>query len=269
MAWKVSIPYPFVPGEYYRVSQHFGENPQYYSQWGLSGHNGIDFACPTGTRIIAVAPGQVTQVRTDDTGYGHHVRVVHEVDGVRFTAIYAHFSRNMVEVGQQVELGTVLGLSGNTGNSTGPHLHFEIRPESEVHPGTFVSGAYAVDPEPFFVAYTPDQTPAAILYAARVLPVYGLVIRSTPYVTVANRIGVHLQGAVFDVVEETTDEQGNKWVRANSTVRQWSCWGMNGNVWLEKIDAQSVIDPTPEPVEVEPSMELKVEMLWIYHPELY
>jgi murein DD-endopeptidase MepM/ murein hydrolase activator NlpD len=69
--------------------------------------------------------------------------VAHEVGGVRFEAIYAHFSQKMVSPGQPVEVGTVLGLSGNTGNSTGPHLHFEIRPESTVQPGTVVSGAYA------------------------------------------------------------------------------------------------------------------------------
>ena len=268
MTWKISIPYPFTPGEYYRVSQRFGENPQYYAQWNLPGHNGIDFACPTGTRIIAVAPGKVTQVRTDDTGYGHHVRVAHEVGGVRFEAIYGHFSQNMVSPGQTVEVGTVLGLSGNTGNSTGPHLHFEIRPESTVQPGTFVSGAYAVDPEPFFVAYTPDQTPAAVLYTARVLPWDGLIIRSQPYVTTANRIGVHLQGAVIDVVEETTDAQGNTWVRANSTVQQWSCWGIGTRVWLEKVEGTDRLNLSM-PVIEEPSDEEKLDVLWDAHPELH
>jgi hypothetical protein len=266
MSWKISIPFPFVPGEYYRVSQRFGENPQYYSQWGLAGHNGIDFACPTGTRILAVAPGQVTQVRTDGTGYGHHVRVAHTAFGKRFEAIYAHFSQNMVEPGQTVEVGTVLGLSGNTGNSTGPHLHFEIRPESQAAPGTFVSGAFAVDPEPFFVAYTPDQTPAAVLYAVKVLPWDGLVIRSQPLVNNANRIGVRLAGAVFEVVEETVDAGGNKWVRANSTVQQWSCWGLGGNVWLAVVSA--VTPPEVVVPDVLSDAE-KLEALWIHHPELH
>jgi len=259
MSWRVEIPFPFMPGEYYQVSQRFGENPQYYGQWGLPGHNGIDFACPTGTRIVSVAPGQVTQVRTDATGYGHHVRVAHTAsNGRKFEAIYGHFSKNMVEPGQMVAYGTILGLSGNTGNSTGPHLHFEIRPESEAAPGTFVSGAYAVNPEPLFVAYI-ENKPAEVLYSVKVLPWDGLVIRSQPYVTSFNRIGVRLQGAVFDVVEETTDAQGNKWVRANSTVQQWSCWGIGSNVWLEVVSA--LPEPEPEPPTTPKTIEERVAAL--------
>ena len=265
--WKISIPYPFTG--HYRVSQHFGENAQYYSQWNLPGHNGIDFATPTGTPILAVAPGIVTQVRNDDTGYGHHVRVVHTAsNGKRFEAIYGHFSQNIVQAADEngnptvVQAGTVLGLSGNTGNSTGPHLHFEIRPESEVSPGTFVGGAYAVDPEPFFMDYVAGD-PVDILYSARVLADYGLVIRSQPYKTDFNRIGINLKGAVLDIVEEETDAQGNLWVRINSTVQQWSCWAMGGVTFLEKIEA--VDQPDPPPVEL--TDKEKLNILWAKYLE--
>ncbi|MFF3847252.1 M23 family metallopeptidase [Streptomyces sp. NPDC002328] len=86
-------------------------------------HTGQDFAVPTGTPVYSVGPGTV-RVTTCGDGFGRQV-VVRHPDGY-FTQ-YAHLSRIDVRTGRRVAAGQRLGLSGATGNVTGPHLHFEVR----------------------------------------------------------------------------------------------------------------------------------------------
>ena len=86
---------------------------------------GVDINAPIGVPIVAAAAGQVVFVGGDDCcSYGYHVEVKHDET---YTTLYAHLNSFTVELGQQIEQGQVLGLSGFTGRSTGPHLHFEIR----------------------------------------------------------------------------------------------------------------------------------------------
>lgn len=86
-------------------------------------HEGIDFRAATGTRVYASKAGRIIFAGRKG-GYGKIVGIEHEND---FTTWYGHLSRIRVKVGQTVNQGRVIGLSGNTGISTGPHLHFEIR----------------------------------------------------------------------------------------------------------------------------------------------
>ena len=86
-------------------------------------HKGIDFAGKIGTELYAVAPGRVVSAG-DRTGYGTTVEIDH---GLGFTTLYAHLSKTMVSRGDWVRPGTVVGLGGSSGRSTGPHLHYEIR----------------------------------------------------------------------------------------------------------------------------------------------
>jgi murein DD-endopeptidase MepM/ murein hydrolase activator NlpD len=86
-------------------------------------HEGIDFRASIGTRIYASKTGTVTYAARKG-GYGKTVSIQHEDD---FSTSYGHLSRIYVSVGDFVRQGQVIGLSGNTGISTGPHLHFEIR----------------------------------------------------------------------------------------------------------------------------------------------
>ncbi|MFW5981924.1 MAG: peptidoglycan DD-metalloendopeptidase family protein [Halanaerobiaceae bacterium] len=99
-----------------RVSSPFGP------RWGRM-HTGIDYAVSTGTEIRAARAGKIVYSGWS-TGYGETVIIEHQ-KGVR--SLYAHNSRLLVRGGQHVERGQVIALSGNTGNSTGPHLHFEIQ----------------------------------------------------------------------------------------------------------------------------------------------
>jgi murein DD-endopeptidase MepM/ murein hydrolase activator NlpD len=86
-------------------------------------HTGIDLGVPTGTPVYAAAPG-VAHVLPSDGGYGNLVLIAH---GNGWFTLYAHLSRFVVHDGDVVRRGALVGRSGSTGFSTGPHLHFEIR----------------------------------------------------------------------------------------------------------------------------------------------
>ena len=86
-------------------------------------HRGIDFAGKIGTELMAVAPGRVISAG-ERSGYGLTVEIDH---GLGFSTLYAHLSRATVARGDWVRPGTVVGLGGSSGRSTGPHLHYEIR----------------------------------------------------------------------------------------------------------------------------------------------
>ena len=92
-------------------------------RWGRM-HRGIDVANNIGTPIVAAKAGRVVRSGWNDGGYGYLVELQHE-DGS--TSLYGHNSKILVRVGELVEQGSVISLMGSTGNSTGPHLHFEIR----------------------------------------------------------------------------------------------------------------------------------------------
>ena len=91
-------------------------------RWGRM-HKGIDIANSVGTPIVAVQSGRVTFAGWNDGGYGYLVEIIHD-DGSR--SLYAHQSRILVQVGEEVSQGQQVGQMGSTGRSTGPHLHFEI-----------------------------------------------------------------------------------------------------------------------------------------------
>lgn len=99
-------------------------------------HNGVDIAIPSGTQVKAVAPGVVVYTGSR-SGYGNTVVVEHD-NGI--ITLYAHNSQIMVAEGQQVSAESTLALSGSTGRSTGPHLHFEAWQS-----GTNVTAAFLPD----------------------------------------------------------------------------------------------------------------------------
>ncbi len=86
-------------------------------------HNGIDIAAPSGTRIRAVASGVVTRSGWMSNGCGYGVHIKHS----NYETVYCHASRVFVVKGEQIKRGQGIAEVGSTGNSTGPHLHFEIR----------------------------------------------------------------------------------------------------------------------------------------------
>lgn len=101
------------------------ENPLLHKQ---ELHDGLDIAVPQGTEVVAVKSGTVTEVRTSAT-YGKLLRF-ETTDG--YTILYAHLSEILVGQGEKIKQGQVVAKSGNTGLSTGPHLHYGIYREGEL-----------------------------------------------------------------------------------------------------------------------------------------
>ena len=106
-------------------------------------HGGVDYGVATGTPVMAVKDGIVQPTGYDSDGFGNYVKVLHD-DG--YTSYYGHLSSKNVPEGSSIKAGQVVGLSGNSGNSTGPHLHFEVRRgEAKVDPIGYLSGAASLD----------------------------------------------------------------------------------------------------------------------------
>jgi len=124
----------------YRISQVFGVNKSFYSRWGMEGHNGIDYALPVGTPVLACDDGEAVK-GFDENGYGRYVKITHTW-GI---SLYGHLSQWEGDI-RQGKKGQRIGLSGNTGVSTGPHLHFEIRVNPIDHKNGYLG---RVDPMPY------------------------------------------------------------------------------------------------------------------------
>ena len=106
---------------------------------GYTGHSGADFSCPTGSKVVAAESGTViiSADLYDDNGnyrsYGRYIVIKHDKttsSGAAVYTLYAHNSERLVSAGQHVEKGQQIAKSGSTGNSTGPHCHFEVRTPS-------------------------------------------------------------------------------------------------------------------------------------------
>lgn len=123
-----------------RFSSGFGP------RWGTN-HNGIDIAASRGTPVYASASGVVSTVVTGCVegnkrcggGYGNYIIVTHIVNGNTFATLYGHLSNVNVSSGQVVSQGQQIGGIGHTGDSTGPHLHFEIHPGGYKNPANPMS----------------------------------------------------------------------------------------------------------------------------------
>ncbi|MFG2874961.1 M23 family metallopeptidase [Streptomyces sp. NPDC048337] len=130
------------PVEKYTLSATFGKGG---SMWSHK-HSGQDFAVPTGTPVHAAAAGVVVKAGPNGGGdgpaYGNAIVIKHANNTY---SQYAHLSKIQVTIGQKVSVEQQIALSGNTGNSSGPHLHFEIRTTpnygSAVNPVAFLRNA--------------------------------------------------------------------------------------------------------------------------------
>lgn len=129
-----TLAWPLDPTAYYRYSSEFGwrtlnGQPDY--------HLGLDIACAQNTKILAANGGTVL-VSTDHWSYGNYVLIDH---GGGMATLYAHMTSRAVSAGETVAAGQVIGYVGNTGNSYGHHLHFEVRENGQVQqPRNYISG---------------------------------------------------------------------------------------------------------------------------------
>ena len=121
LSWLNSLPIAIPMGKDYRITSGFGiRNDPFTGQ--LAMHEGLDFVAEVGSPIVATAAGTV--IRSEyDHAYGNVVEFSH-IEG--FTTRYGHLSKRLVQVGQKVQRNETIALLGNTGRSTGPHLHYEV-----------------------------------------------------------------------------------------------------------------------------------------------
>ena len=104
-----------------KITTPFGKKGK---MWSSGMHTGVDFAIPSGTDILAVADGKVANA---NWGKSYGTQIVQKLEGQNAWVIYAHLSKSLVKPGDEIKKGQHIGESGNTGNSSGPHLHFEMR----------------------------------------------------------------------------------------------------------------------------------------------
>lgn len=126
-----------MPADYSQISSGFGYRRDPFNT-NPAMHSGLDFKGPIGAPIRAAAQGKISFVGTR-SGYGKTIEISH---GNGLMTRYAHMSAYHAEVGQMVDAGHVIGAIGNTGRSTGPHLHFEVRiNDRAVNPRPFLEKA--------------------------------------------------------------------------------------------------------------------------------
>ncbi|HHN93711.1 MAG TPA: hypothetical protein ENK17_03000 [Anaerolineae bacterium] len=232
------------------ITQYFGENPQLYAQYHQPGHEGLDFRAPLGANIYACADGEVFAIRPNDgNAYGLHVRLRHFVDGLEYRTIYAHLSKVLVSVGQQVKAGELIALAGNTGHSFGPHLHLTLKLVGAQTPG-YPPGV--IDPLPYLEE--PQLPPPSDLL---VHPTVRLRLRSGPTTASTHLLWLD-PGEPLTVLGDAE--------AARSKIGQMGEWlqvqradGMHGYVaaWYVQLHPE-VPEQPEEPEEPEPSGPLTV-----------
>lgn len=133
------------------VPQPIGTGYGVPGNWAAGHHTGVDYLSPNGTTAVAVLPGKVIYAGWNGWGraYGRTVIVEHTLKGVTYRAIYAHLAEWLVNTGDKVTKGQPVAKTNNTGNTSGPHLHYEVRvyPFSygdDVSPSTLTSAVATV-----------------------------------------------------------------------------------------------------------------------------
>jgi murein DD-endopeptidase MepM/ murein hydrolase activator NlpD len=167
------LAHPVGDPRYRTITQRFGADPEYYSQFKidgvpLKGHEGMDFGAPNGTPVVAVDVGQATEVGNQgDVGYGKYIKLVHPWG----ETVYAHLSEAYITQGVYAKRGQVIGLSGWTGNvdpkgPAGAHLHFGLRVKpynrqdgwgGYSDPAPYLQNTYAPTPPPTQPPPTADR----------------------------------------------------------------------------------------------------------------
>lgn len=120
-------------GEQWKISSPYGDRIDPITKKVTETHHGIDFACPEGTEVRAIFDGKIQRVGFEDPmdqkkGFGMRIwQTFTGENGVKMGVVYGHLSKIDVDDGMNIMEGEIIGLSGNTGRSTGAHLHVGIR----------------------------------------------------------------------------------------------------------------------------------------------
>lgn len=195
---------------------------------GIYYYGGIDWGVPNGTPVKAAADGAVIKVEDQGgAGYGLHVRIQHD-EG--YLTIYGHLreagSDRPLRVGDVVRAGTVIGLSDNTGISTGPHLHFELR-----------KNGVPVDPSPYLVAMGSGGEGSGMVSDHPLQAGMRIRVRmdATPFLNVRAGPSVNARdlGDIYPGGEMTVVKIEGNWV-CIFAMSGFECW-VHGE-WVERAD---------------------------------
>jgi hypothetical protein len=129
---------PPITSPFGKVRHIITHGGRHNASWGKP-HGGVDYGVPTGTPVYAAKDGVAQQTPYDSNGFGNYGKIEHDDGKMTY---YGHLSSINLQPGQKVKAGDLVGYSGDTGNSSGPHLHFEVRDHgSSIDPLNYLSGA--------------------------------------------------------------------------------------------------------------------------------
>lgn len=117
----------------YPITSKYGTRKDPVTGQESAMHYGVDFGVPVGTPVVSATDGEVVAARWQDSndkskGFGLFACIFTQINGKGHQIYYGHLSELAVKEGDRITAGTRVGLSGHTGKSSGPHLHFEVRP---------------------------------------------------------------------------------------------------------------------------------------------
>jgi hypothetical protein len=207
----------------YRISQAFG-NADVPENAPYKRHNGIDLECPIGTPVYASASGTV-RFAYDKDGYGYYVIIDHG----GYLTLYAHLSEIIIKKsGVYVNAGDQIGLSGSSGFSIGPHLHFELRIPGNGEPGFEKYGQ--VNP----LKYLADISTKRERWAS---VISGVNVRNTPDTSNNENLVGFLPSGIQVMAFWTVEAGGNTWASLSENGDRWSAVVYDDWQYLELEDA--------------------------------
>lgn len=253
------------------VSQGYGANVDNYKKWnGEYGHEGIDYGVPVGTPVMAAAGGTVEFAGTGNGfgNYGNYVVIDH---GNGYHSYYAHLDSFDVQVGDTIEQGQVIANSGNSGRSSGPHLHFGIRKDGDtsgpyemINPTDYILGKKNLPGTTQNVVQTPTQptssNPDAIAWSQtpqQVADAGRNSNKSAGRIEADAAIEAEFQGQIdramktypkygklFDEYKAVNDEDREAWRLKNPMIRALNFVAYNPDEWtkLEKEYGAGIIE---------------------------
>lgn len=245
----------------FTITQAFGVNPDYYKQFGLKAHEGLDVV-PTGSDLSVLALEDGVCVKDEDNprsgAYGVYVTLWHP--SIKKATQYCHLQSNTVSLNQQVKKGDVIGTMGSTGNSTGPHLHINLFDVDDNGVRLNRDNGYlgGTDPLPFLNVVDDQQKVINELREARDKN-WQLYLAEVEIVKEKDARIAELEGQVSTLKKQYEDEQKHT-VELNSQLEQ--AHTQMAQVKAESKDyGQQIIDLSHERDEYRMTVEMVAEYL--------
>lgn len=205
------------------VSQFFGERPEYYrAKYGVEGHNGIDLAVPDGTTLIAPAGMEIMEVGENHKTKGTYIiAMIVENEEIYYMIRFLHLQKYLVKIGQIISENEIIGTTNNSGNSSGPHLHIDIRKYQEIGVAKILLNAnngYAGFLDPLDFINTNNSTKQMKLKLKRIngqIDVYAIgpdgkkhLILNSPTFLAGEKMGLWGKSADIEVVNAIPEKEG-------------------------------------------------------------